>query len=203
MVCDLFSILSARIAAVILLGLSFIAESKAQDAVTAWPDDPMATESDRAFIRRAYEIARNAVAHGNHPFGALLVRDGRVMAEFENEVITSKDLTHHAETGLVAFASRTLPPGTMESCTLYTSTEPCLMCCGAIYWAGIQRIVYGTSEVQMDVLINAASKDRRIPSREVFDRLNPSMTIIGPVLEAEGLAIHASFWPNFKRGKLD
>lgn len=173
----------------------------AQTVIKALPDDSLANDFDRKFIKRTYEIARNAVEHGNHPFGALLVHEGKVVAEFENDVVTSKDITKHAETGLIGFASKTLSRKILSACTLYTSTEPCIMCSGAIYWAGIQKIVYGVSESQMDIQINAKSKDFRISSDEVFQKINPNMLIIGPVLEKEGLEIHATFWPEFRKGK--
>jgi len=165
--------------------------------VNALPDDPLATEADRHLIFRTYEIARSAVAHGNHPFGALLAHDGKIVAEIENNVVTSRDLTMHAETRLIGKASRTLSRRTLSESTLYTSTEPCLMCCGAIYWAGVKRIVFGTSAQQMELQIYSVRRTDRFSSRELFRKLSPETEIIGPILEGDGLAIHASFWPEF------
>src|SRR5712691_9120428 len=88
----------------------------------------------RQHLRRAIELAREAREHGNHPFGALLVDDrGNVVLEAENTVRTDKDVTAHAETNLMRMASARFEPGFLEWCTLYTSTEPCAMCAGAIY----------------------------------------------------------------------
>ena len=175
--------------------------SNGQNVIKAHPDDSIATDIDRKFIKRAYEIARNAVEHGNHPFGALLVHQGKVVSEFENDVVTSGDITKHAETGLIGFASKTLSRNILSESVLYTSTEPCIMCCGAIYWAGIQKIVFGVSQSQMEIQISATSSNYRISSEEVFRKIDPKMIIIGPVLEKEGLEIHAKFWPEFIKRK--
>ena len=110
--------------------------------VIALPDDPIATVTDRKCISRAFEIARSAVVHGNHPFGALLVHQGEILVEYENEVVTSKDVTRHAETGLVSRSTAKLNEKALSKSTLYTSTEPCIMCCGAIHWSGISNVVF-------------------------------------------------------------
>ena len=146
-------------------------------------------------MARAYALARNAVTHGNHPFGALLVKDGEILVEAENEVVTTRDVTRHAGTGLVAKATTKLDENTLAASTLVTSTEPCIMCCGAIHWAGIRRIVFGVRAEQM---VQTFEGDYRgIPCRDVFARINPEVEIHGPVLENEGLRTHAEFWPDF------
>ena len=150
---------------------------------------------DRNNITRVYELAREAVANGNHPFGALLSHQGRVIAEYANEVVSSKDVTRHAETGLVARATASLSRDVLERATLYTSTEPCLMCCGAIHWAGIPRIVFGVRAIKMMEAIGEPY--RGLPAREIFERINPAVSIRGPFLEDEGFAIHQQFWPAF------
>jgi tRNA(Arg) A34 adenosine deaminase TadA len=166
-----------------------------EPTVKALPDDPAATSSDRKWISRAYEIARSAVAHGNHPFGALLVHNGEMVFECENQVVTSKDVTRHAETGLVSRSTAKLDAKILSQSTLYTSTEPCPMCCGAIHWSGISKVVYGVTSSQMAKTIGR--EYRGIPCREIFSRINPMITIVGPVLEEEGLNIHREFWPKF------
>ncbi len=155
----------------------------------ALPDDPLSTPADQEFIRCAYEIARSAHAHGNRPFGALLVHDGKTIAEYENRVYTSGDVTQHAETGLVALATPQFSPDILSQSILYTSTEPCIMCCGAIYWAGIPKMVYGTTASQMSQLLDSDSAS--LPAREVFQRIHPQMVVVGPVMEEEGLKVHS------------
>jgi tRNA(Arg) A34 adenosine deaminase TadA len=102
---------------------------------------------DAHFLRRSFDVARRATAHGNHPFGAILVdRDGNLLLEAENGYMPSHDGTAHSERLLATQACTELDPGTLRSATLYSSAEPCAMCAGAIYWAGIGSLVYGLSE---------------------------------------------------------
>ena len=77
------------------------------------------------------------MGNGDHPFGALLVKDGEVVLTAVNTVNTDHDNTRHAELNLVSQAMRQFDADFLADCVLYTSTEPCAMCAGAIYWAGI------------------------------------------------------------------
>jgi tRNA(Arg) A34 adenosine deaminase TadA len=110
-------------------------------APSPYPDDPSCTPKDRAFMARAYELADAAGSKGNSSYGALLVKDGAVLLEFENDARTSGDVTHHAETGLISVASRKLGREALAGTILYTSNEPCIMCCGSIRAAGIPTFV--------------------------------------------------------------
>ena len=156
-------------------------------------DDPAATLRDGALIQRCYELAEAAVAAGNHPFGALLVRDGEVLIEAQNAVETGVDVTRHAELELVRSAWAQLDEPTRQGCVLYTSTEPCMMCAGAIYWAGVRRVVYGVAASEMAGAIGESY--RGIPLRELSGTAGWNMRVTGPVLQEEGLRIHAEFWP--------
>lgn len=164
------------------------------------PDDPEATATDRKFIERTYEIARNAVAQGNHPFGALLVRNGEVIMEVENAVTTMRDMTKHAETRLIGEATQKFDLQTLAECALYTSTEPCVMCSGAIYWAGLKKIVFGASADQM-MKIFSSDEYNGFPVKEIYARMAPQVEVVGPVEEKEGLEIHAGFWPTFSQSE--
>ena len=96
---------------------------------------------DETLLLRAIQLARAARDGGNHPFGALLAgADGVVALEAENTVVTGSDATGHAETNLVRLASRAHTRDELAAMSLYTSTEPCAMCAGAIYWSGIARV---------------------------------------------------------------
>ena len=107
-------------------------------------------EMDERLMRRAVAIAAKAREHGNHPFGALLADEkGNIQLEAENTVVTEKDCTGHAETNLMRKACRKYDPNTLAKCTLYTSTEPCPMCTGAIFWGNVGRIVFGLSEKRL------------------------------------------------------
>lgn len=164
--------------------------------VKPMPDDPDATVEDRKFISRANELAQSAVKHGNHPFGALLVKDGTIVFEYENTIYTTKDITKHAECGLISAATPQFDSSTLGACTLYTSTEPCIMCCGAIRWAGVRKVVYGVGALQLTRVIGIPDGPNPLEVREIFERTEPSVKVIGPVNEPQGLAIHAAYWPN-------
>lgn len=148
--------------------------------------------SDEPFIRRSIELSRQSVQRGNQPFGACLVKDGEVLLEAENSIYTHHDLTRHAERMLSSLASQTFDKLLLTDCTLYTSTEPCAMCAGAIYWAGISRVVYSCSQ---EAFAELAGKALDIPCRDVFAYANRPIEVVGPVLEAEALTVHKDYWP--------
>jgi tRNA(Arg) A34 adenosine deaminase TadA len=157
------------------------------------PDDPACTTEDRRFMTRAFALAAAATALGNSAYGALLVKDGQVLMEFSNDAITSHDATHHAETGLISFASRKFDRATLAACTLYTSTEPCIMCCGSIRASGIKKFVYGVTAVQVTRLRRRPVPPNPLECREVYTRVGATdVTILGPLLEGDGLAVHAA-----------
>ena len=101
-------------------------------------------------------------------------------------------MTLHAETGLVAVATARLDRETLRASTLYASTEPCLMCAGAIHWAGIGRLVYGAPGPGMAAVLGETY--RGIPAREALTRMGSGAEVVGPVLEDEGLRIHVECW---------
>ena len=155
------------------------------------------SELDEHFLRRSFEIARTATTHGNHPFGALLVdRDGNVLIETENGYMPARDGTAHAERLLATQASKQFDPKFLAGCTLYTSAEPCCMCAGAAYWAGIGRVVYGLSERRLKTLTgnHAENPTLDLPCRTVFAAGQREVEVIGPLLEDEAAAIHAGVW---------
>jgi tRNA(Arg) A34 adenosine deaminase TadA len=166
----------------------------ATPAVSPLPDDPACTEVDRKFMARALELVRDSVEHGQHPFSAVLVKDGRVLAEFQNSEDTTHDVTKHAESGLISLITPKIDRATLATCTLYTSTEPCTMCCGAIRFAGIGRVVYGVTEAQMLLVMGLPPDAHPLASREVFARTAPEVKVLGPLMEAEGLRFHVDFW---------
>ena len=144
-----------------------------------------------SFIRKSIDLAKQAVQKGNQPFGACLVRDGEILLTAENTIHSHHDKTQHAEANLASLASQTLDSETLRHCTLYTSTEPCAMCSGAIYWAGIRRVVFGCSQA---VFAEYAGKAIDIPCRLVFSYGDQPTEVIGPVLEDEAVAVHRDYW---------
>lgn len=103
------------------------------------------TEQDRAFMREAIRLASESVKQGGGPFGAVVVKDGKIVAGSSNRVTLDNDPTAHAEVNAIRKACRVLGTFDLSGCTLYTSCEPCPMCLGAIYWAHIDRIYYGNT----------------------------------------------------------
>jgi tRNA(Arg) A34 adenosine deaminase TadA len=102
-------------------------------------------------------------------------------------------VTGHAELNLVREAISTLGRDALADCTLYTSTEPCAMCAGAIYWARIPRVVFGCS---VECLHSITEGTLRLPCREVFAHGNRRIEVVGPLLEDEALQVHRDFWPH-------
>jgi tRNA(Arg) A34 adenosine deaminase TadA len=97
---------------------------------------------------------------------------------------------------LATWASRTHKPAFLARCTLYTSAEPCAMCAGAIYWAGIGRVVYGLSEKALRAMTGAHAENPTLdlPCRIVFAAGQRETEVIGPLLEEEAAALQADFW---------
>jgi len=98
--------------------------------------------SSMVFMRRAIALSREMLARGGGPFGALIVKDGAVLAEGANRVTVANDPTAHAEVVAIREACAKLGSFTLAGCEVYTSCEPCPMCLAAIYWARIERIYY-------------------------------------------------------------
>lgn len=157
----------------------------------------MLSEVAKSHLRRAIHLAATAREHGNHPFGALLVGPGgEVLAEAENSVVTDRDCTAHAELVLVRRVSGLYDPGVLADSTLYSSTEPCVMCAGAIHWSGIGRVVYALSQERLHRLTghDPGSGPPKLSCREVFASFAHPIEIAGPALEAEAERVHRSFW---------
>jgi tRNA(Arg) A34 adenosine deaminase TadA len=181
-----------RIAGLFMAALLAVVAS-AVESVPALADDPTCTVEDRKFMARAYELAAIASENGNGAYGALVVKDGKIIMEFSNNARTSGNVTHHAETGLVSLTSVRLGLNSMVGATLYTSTEPCIMCCGAIRGSKVTRLVYGTTAIQVGRLRGRQPPANPLQVREVFERAGAGpIAIAGPLMEQEGLAVHAA-----------
>ena len=152
---------------------------------------------DLELLRRAIALARQARAHGNHPFGSLLAdANGQVLLEAENTVVTEHNAIGHAETNLVRQASQQYDRDFLATCTVYTSTEPCAMCAGAIYWANIRQVIFGQSEATLIQMTqdNPANPTLALSCREVFAQGRHPVAVIGPLLETEANEPHVGFW---------
>jgi len=101
------------------------------------------TDDDRAFMREAIRMADESVQRGGGPFGAVIVKDGEIIAKSSNSVTIDNDPTAHAEVNTIRQACRKLGTFDLSDCVIYTSCEPCPMCLGAIYWSHLSAVYYG------------------------------------------------------------
>jgi len=104
------------------------------------------TEQDKKFMQLAIELAEKGMdSNAGGPFGAVIVKDGKIIAEGFNKVTSTNDPTAHAEVTAIREACKNLNSFQLEDCILYTSCEPCPMCLGAIYWARPKKVFYGAN----------------------------------------------------------
>lgn len=150
-------------------------------------------DDHQPFLREAIALSKSALDHGGEPFGAVLVKDGKVVLRAENSVFSGRDMTNHAELNLIKLATQQYDAAALADCTLYSSTEPCAMCTGAIYWSGIGRLVYAYSEQR---LAEIAGIGLDVPCRTILDTGSRKVSVTGPTDQQEEAAeVHLSFWP--------
>lgn len=158
--------------------------------VATWRKWTMMKVEER-LIREAIALAMRARQRGNPPFGALLASGEEVLLTAENTANTDGNLTCHAETNLVQKALREMTREQIAEAALYTSTEPCVMCTGAIYWAGIRKVVYALPSEELAKLGRGSFA---ISCRELFARAGEKTEVAGPFLVDEALKVHENFW---------
>ena len=108
------------------------------------------TQQDKEFMQMAIDASIQNVKNGGGPFGAVIVRNGQVIATGVNRVTANNDPTAHAEVSAIRTACAQLGTSHLQDCVIYTSCEPCPMCLSAIYWSGITRIYYGNTAQDAD-----------------------------------------------------
>jgi tRNA(Arg) A34 adenosine deaminase TadA len=156
------------------------------------------SSKDEIYLRRSIELAAEARAEGRHPFGSLIVNSaGVVIVEARNNAVRpAGEPTQHAEMLACSAAGKLVSDQELAVSTLYTSTEPCAMCAGAIYWSGIGRVVYALPE--QGLLRYTGSHEENptldLPCREVFARGQRAVVVDGPFLEDEAGKVHEGFW---------
>ena len=104
------------------------------------------SDDDARFMRMAIDLSIKNVDSGGGPFGAVVVRDGELIATGANRVVPNNDPTAHAEVMAIRAACNKLGNFKLDGCTVYTSCEPCPMCLSALYWAGVERVFYGNTK---------------------------------------------------------
>ena len=108
------------------------------------------TDEDRKFMKMACDLAFENIDRGGGPFGAVIVKDGEVIAAAGNSVTLDNDPTAHAEVNAIRRACGLTRNFKLEGCVVYSSCEPCPMCLSALYWAGVSRIYYGNTAADAD-----------------------------------------------------
>ena len=164
-------------------------------AIAATPEEAASPADAVSWLRRANAVAQRAREAGHHPFGAILIApDGQTVLMEQGNV----NAVNHAESVLAREAAARYAPGFLWGCTLVTTVEPCAMCAGTQYWAHIGRLVYGMSEARLLALTGNHSENPTLdlPCREVFERGQKAVQVIGPVpeVEEEIASVHRDFW---------
>lgn len=104
------------------------------------------TDEDALYMQMAIDLSIENVANGGGPFGAVIVRDGQILATGVNRVTATNDPTAHAEVTAIRNACANVGDFKLTGATVYSSCEPCPMCLSALYWAGVKRICYGNTK---------------------------------------------------------
>jgi isopenicillin N synthase-like dioxygenase/tRNA(Arg) A34 adenosine deaminase TadA len=163
---------------------------------------------DEANMKAAIKEAALASSEGKMPFGAVLAdAEGTIVCRAHNQCLQARkrggsdmgDVTRHAEVELIRQFTVQIPAPDRANMTLYTSTEPCVMCAGAIYWSGVGRVVYGCSAAQLEDLSGPGGFD--IAVEKLYGMASPGVRKIevdGPLLAQESLEVHdaAGVWKN-------
>ena len=152
---------------------------------------------DELFMLEAIRLSELAVEHGNEPFGAVLVKDGEIVYNNENQIYSASDPTFHAEAGLLRrFCSETQISDLREY-TLYSSCEPCFMCCGAMVWTKLGRLVYGASDIDLCSILEVKGAEC---CRIVFDNSGWKPQVTGGILRDESLKILSRYFKKNIKG---
>ncbi|MGI6230574.1 MAG: nucleoside deaminase [Tractidigestivibacter sp.] len=154
-------------------------------------------DDDARFMEQAIELSRRAVAHGNEPFGAVLVRQGQAVFTNENQIYTKHDPTFHAEAGLIRRFCAETGITDLSDYTLYSSCEPCFMCCGALVWARVGRLVFGASDEDLCQLLG----EKGAPcAKLVFENSANAPQVTAGVLRDESLAVLREYFSSHEKG---
>ena len=156
------------------------------------------TRMDEKFVRAAISLAKEARQKEAHPFGAVLVKDDEIVAQSWDRSVELSDPTAHAELNVIRDYCRDKKVFSLEGYVLYSSTEPCAMCAGAIHWARISRVVYSVSQ---EMLQRLTGEKRKLSCDDIVNSGRKQAEIVGPVLSEEGLSVFDgyAFLPKVER----
>lgn len=136
-------------------------------------------QNNEKFMRMAIQLSEQNVEQGSGgPFGAVIVKEGMVIARSANKVVPQKDPTAHAEISAIRLACKELDTYNLEGCVIYTSCEPCPMCLGAIYWTRLDKIYYANTKADAAAIafddqliyeeINRPLAERKLPAVQLL-----------------------------------
>ena len=159
---------------------------------------PELTEQDHRLLQRAVSVSAEARSNGNMPFGAILADPtGKILLEAENTGVTEANTLFHAETNLMHMAVSSLSLEQIANATLYTSCEPCAMCSGAMYWGGINRMVYAMGEDDLLELTGLHPDNPTMTGvgcRTILNSGQRQIDVSGPHMINEASAVHEGYW---------
>ena len=165
--------------------------------MTSFPLENKLSDTDARYLRDAIRMSRVAKKRGNRPFGAVVIsKDGELLSEAYCNTTETGDCTGHAETTAVRMLSPNYARLVLAQATLYSSAEPCVMCAGAIFWSGIQRVIFGIDAERLRLFRGELleQKDAALSCRDVFSASSHSIECIGPCLIEEASQVHEGFW---------
>lgn len=152
---------------------------------------------DQLFMQEAIRLSELAVAHGNEPFGAVLVKDGVIVYSNENQIYTGSDPTFHAEAGLLRNFCAETKITDLQEYTLYSSCEPCFMCCGAMVWTKLGRLVYGASDIDLCTILGEQGAEC---CQLVFENSSWKPRVTSGLLREESLKILTPYFGKHIKG---
>ncbi|MCW4351744.1 nucleoside deaminase [Hoyosella sp. YIM 151337] len=163
--------------------------------MTRWDSPPQLSTRDRAFLRRCVELAAEALADGDEPFGSILVSaEGAVLFEDRNRV-KDGDNTRHPEFEIAKWAAANLPSAHRSTAVVYTSGEHCPMCSAAHAWVGLGKIVYAASTAQLLTWLDEWQCPKGPVAPLPINAVAPDIPVAGPAPELTGIirSLHAKF----------
>ena len=152
---------------------------------------------DMIFMAEAIALSKSAVEHGNEPFGAVLVKDGKIVFTNENQIYTRHDPTFHAEAGLIRRFCEETGITDLSEYTLYSSCEPCFMCCGAMVWVKLGRLVYAASDIELCGILGVPGSEC---CKTVFEAMGANTTVDSGLMRDEALEILRAYFAEHKKG---
>ena len=152
---------------------------------------------DEVFMRKAIELSRLAVEHGNEPFGAVLVKNNEIVFTNENQIYTRHDPTFHGEAGLIREFCAQTGITNLQEYTMYSSCEPCFMCSGAMVWVKLGRLVYAASNMELEKILGNEGCNC---SKMVFDNSFWQPQVTAGVLREESLVILKAYFEKHEKG---